>query len=150
MVEKGLVQDPTLFILYAVKEGLDVAMYIDRERAAYDTVVRNILLLFGDGEKNQMIIAVPHEAAPDLQLRVLEAFMAAPLMGRASPQIRNDFKAYRDFLIQQSGMVLPEAVPNPDDIALLTQPELAIQGGGGVGSPQQTLGPPNPAGPAFR
>ena len=49
--------------------------------------------------------------------------MVGPMMSRASPKVRNDFKDYREFLIQASGLVLPEAVPNPDDIALLSQPE---------------------------
>lgn len=143
-VKEQLFADPLEFKLFAVKEGLDVALWMERERGAYDSVVRNILLLYGDGENNQAITVVPHEAAPDIQLMVLEAFMVGPMMSKASPKVRNDFRDYREFLIQASGMVLPEAVPNPDDVALLTQPEQLAQLANQTGQPEAGPGVAQP------
>tara|TARA_Y100001973_G_scaffold88233_1_gene133150 strand:+ start:630 stop:2627 length:1998 start_codon:yes stop_codon:yes gene_type:complete len=111
--------DPTGVKLFALKEGLDFAMWMDEEKAAYEMVVRNILTLFGSGGDPQQIIITPHTSRPDIQLRVLSAFMTGPTMGVASPQVQDSFKVYREALISFMGQTLPAMVPNPDEMANL-------------------------------
>jgi hypothetical protein len=70
----------------------------------------------------------PHTARPDLQLRVLSAFMSNPIMTLASPAVQDAFKSYRESLISFMGQSLPAMVPNPDDVAVVN-PQMA----GGAG-----------------
>lgn len=115
--------DPMRFMLLVLKEGLDFAFYMDEEKSAYESVVRNILLLYGDGEEPGQFWAAPHTAMPDLQLRVLNGFMASTVMAVAAPRVVDEFNKYKQFLLESSGMVLPAAVPNPDDFAMLMMEE---------------------------
>lgn len=108
-------QDPTRFMLLALEEGLDFALYMGEEQAAYETVVRNILMLYGDGEQPGKIILTPHTAIPKLQGRVLTAFMSSPMMGMSSPTVQDEFKKYREFMMMSMGTVLPEGVPSPEE-----------------------------------
>jgi hypothetical protein len=64
-------------------------------------------------------------------------------MMAASPEVQDEFMKYRQFLMDSMGMTLPEAVPNPDDMAILMQAEQAVQeqmmqmqGQGGLPGPQ--------------
>jgi hypothetical protein len=98
MLQAGLT-DPDGLKLFAMKEGLDLAVWMEEEKSAYESVVRNILLLFGDGQTTQQIVLTPHTTRPDIQLRVLSAFMANPIMSVASPQVQDAFKNYREALI---------------------------------------------------
>ena len=116
MLQAGLT-DPDGLKLFAMKEGLDLAVWMEEEKSAYESVVRNILLLFGDGQTTQQIVLTPHTTRPDIQLRVLSAFMANPIMSVASPQVQDAFKNYREALIGFMGQTLPAMVPNPDDMA---------------------------------
>ena len=116
MLQAGLT-DPDGLKLFAMKEGIDLAVWMEEEKSAYESVVRNILLLFGDGVQTQQIVLTPHTTRPDIQLRVLGAFMANPIMGMASPSVQDAFKAYREALIGFMGQTLPAMVPNPDDMA---------------------------------
>jgi len=116
MLQAGLT-DPDGLKLFAMKEGLDLAIWMEEEKSAYESVVRNILLLFGDGSQTQQIVITPHTTRPDIQLRVLGAFMANPIMSVASVQVQDAFKAYRESLIGFMGQTLPAMVPNPDDMA---------------------------------
>ena len=114
--------DPAGFKLYALKEGLDFAMWMDEEKAAYEMIVRNILTLFGSGGDPQQIILTPHTARPDIQLRVLSSFMTGPQMAMASHQVQDSFKSFREALISFMGQTLPSMVPNPDEIQDLGMP----------------------------
>ena len=126
LLQAGLT-DPEGVKLFALKEGLDFAMWMDEEKSAYESVIRNILLLYGDGENTQQIVLTPHTTRPDLQLRVLSAFMANPIMTLASPAVQDAFKSYRESLISFMGQSLPAMVPNPDDVAIVNP-----QAAGGV------------------
>jgi hypothetical protein len=112
-------QDPVRFMLLALEEGLDFALYMGEEQAAYESVVRNILMLYSDGEEPGRIIVTPQTALPKLQGRVLTAFMGSPMMGMASPTVQDEFKKYREFLIM--GTVLPEGVPSPEEMPMAPQ-----------------------------
>jgi hypothetical protein len=118
--------DPDSFILFALKEGLDFALWTDEHSTAYESIVRNILIVFGDGETPGQVILTPQTSKPEFQLRVLMAFMNGPIMSLASVEVINAFQAYHDTLMQFTGMVLPEAVPNPDDIAIYAEAQQAL------------------------
>lgn len=112
LVERG-VSDRNSLILYAMREGIQLAMYLDGEEAAYRTAIFNILALFGDGESNQPIWISPHTERPDLQLRVLDAFLGAPEFRVARPDIINDFFTYRESLLAGMRQFVPQQIPDP-------------------------------------
>ena len=124
LLQMGLT-DPDSFKLYALKEGIDFAFWMDEEEAAYQSVVRNCLILFGDGEVPGEVVLTPHTAKPEFQLRVLMSFLASPTMLLSSSEVQDEFMKYRQFLFNAMGMTLPESIPNPDDMALLIQAERA-------------------------
>jgi hypothetical protein len=151
MLESGLT-DPQGLKILALKEGLDLAVWMDEEKAAYETIVRNCLILYGDGEAPGEVVVTPHTAMPEIQLRILTSFMASPQMAMARPEVQDEFMKYRQFLFDALGMTLPEAVPNPDDMSMLMQAEQAMQEaqmqqmqmmqqgqGGGPGGPPMQL-----------
>lgn len=146
-LQQQLQIDPDTFILFAMKEGLDFAMWTDEHQSAYETVVRNVILLYADGQVPGQVILVPEQAKPELQIRVLSAFMGGPMMMVASVEVQDAFSRYKQTLIEFMGLSLPEAVPNPDDLAMLTKidQELARAQGGppqqGVGNGQVAQGP---------
>jgi hypothetical protein len=134
--------DPEGVKLFAMKEGLDFALWMDEEKSAYESVIRNTLLLYGDGENTQQIVLTPHTCRPDLQLRVLSAFMANPIMTLASPAVQDAFKSYRESLISFMGQSLPAMVPNPDDVAIVN-PQMAGGVAGRIGPQAQPPGVAN-------
>lgn len=117
MLQAGLM-DPDGLKLFALKEGLDFAMWIDEDQAAYEQVVQNILTLFGNGTDPGQVVLTPHTSRPELQLRVLSSFMSGPMMVKADPMVIDEFKKYREALIQFMGASLPAMVPNPDSAAI--------------------------------
>ena len=135
MLEKGMT-DPDGLKLFALKEGLDFAMWMDEDQAAYEQVVQNILTLYGNGVDSGQIVLTPHTSKPELQLRVLSSFMSGPLMSQADPEVINEFKKYREALIQFMGHSLPSMIPNPDSAALFAEQSQQPQQGQ-QGQPQQ-------------
>lgn len=143
--------DQVAIRLLSLRDGLDFATWDDEDRAAYEQVVRNILSLYGNGEEPGQVILTPYTCVPEFQLRVLGAFMGGPHMEVASPNVVAAFKQYRDTLIQFAGMTLPNAVPNPDDLAAFQSPQAGPTPNGGPqngpGNPQQQPGGNPAAGP---
>ena len=131
--------DPQRFILFALKEGLDFAMDMESEKSAYESIVRTILVLFGNGEEAGEVILTPETASPDLQLQILSTFMSSPVMQVASPEVKDEFSRLKEFLLMSSGMALPQAVQNPDDIAMMMQPEAAGMLPQGMSSEPQAM-----------
>lgn len=129
---EGYAGDLQRLILLSLEEGLDFAMYMEEEKSAYESIVRNILLLYGDGENPGQIVATPDTVIPEFQLRILGAFMGGPLMQVAGPEVQDEFIRYKQFLMQSMQMVLPQGVPNPDDLAALMNPEEAFGGAQGM------------------
>ena len=111
--------DADTFMLFALKEGLDFAMWTDEHQSAYESVVRNCLLLFGDGKTPGQVVLTPQTAKPEMQIRVLNSFMAGPTMSVASAEVQDAFINYHKTLMGFMGLVLPNALPNPDDVAML-------------------------------
>lgn len=142
MVEAQLT-DPQEFRIFAAKEGIDVAIYDDEDRAAYQTVVRNILLIFGNGSihAEDPVVITQHSVKPDLQLRVLSAFMVGPQFAVAEASVQDEMIRYRESLLQFMGVTLPTAVPLPEDAAAFA-PEAPM----GM-DPMAQAGPPAPAAP---
>jgi len=122
--------DPQRFILHAIENGLDFAMDMEEERAAYETIVRNILLLYGNGEEPGEIVMTPSTSMPEFQLRILNRFMSSLPMQVASANVIDAFINLQQFLMNSLGLVLPAAVPNPDDMALLQEPMEQMEGEG--------------------
>ena len=120
MFQAGLM-DPDGLKLFALKEGLDFAMWIDEDQSAYEQVVQNILNLYGNGTDPGQVIITPHTSKPELQMRVLSSFMSGPLMSKADPLVIDEFKKYREAMIQFMGASLPAMVPNPDSAALFAE-----------------------------
>lgn len=120
--------DWTAFVITSITEGIDITYYTDEEKAAVETVILNILTLYGDGEEPAgPVILTPHVARPDIQIRILQAFMSGPYMRKASVFVQNDFATYLDTLKGYMGMILPEGIPNPDDQALAAQAQMQMQ-----------------------
>lgn len=111
LAARGLMDDPFRFILLGLEEQLDFAMWQKDHQAAYHMVQRNIVRLFGDGETPGNVVVGPHTSSPDLQLRVLDAFMAGPEMAVASVEVRNAFIEYRKLLMSYLQPILPEQIP---------------------------------------
>ena len=120
MLQAGLM-DADGLKLFALKEGLDFAMWMDENQSAYELVVQNILTLYGDGNSPGQVIITPHTSSPEFQIRVLSAFMSSPQMAKADPIVIDEFKKYRESMIQFMGRSLPNTVPNPDILAAMSQ-----------------------------
>ncbi len=138
MLQAGLM-DPDGFKLFALKEGLDFAMWIDEDQSAYEQVVQNILNLYGNGTDPGQVILTPHTSRPEIQLRVLGSFMSGPMIIKADPVVVDEFKKYREALIQFMGASLPAMVPNPDSAAMFAEQQ-----------PQPPSGPGPQPGPGMR
>lgn len=126
--EKGIETDPMSLRLFFVQEGLDVSLRLDAERGAFTAIVRTILSLYGDGETPGDPWLHPHTSAPEIYLRVLQDFMGGPALQIASPEVVESFVELRDALLSWMGLILPAAIPNPDDAALLMPPTPQGQG----------------------
>lgn len=113
--------DPLRLTLLGLNEALDFALYAEPEKAAFESIVMDILVLYGDGVTPGRVRIGDFSSKPDIQLVVLESFMSGPYLKMASFEVRNAFKQYRDALIQFSGMMLPSAVPTPEDMAIFGQ-----------------------------
>lgn len=112
-------QDMDRLLLWSIESGIEIEWYYDDIKYSYQTVVTNILRLYGDGEAPGEIITTPHIARPEIQLKVLNGFMSGPSMGVATAEVVNAFQDYRKTLMFYMGSVLPENVPDPHDMALL-------------------------------
>lgn len=135
LLQAGLM-DPDGLKLFALKEGLDFAMWMDENQSAYEIVVQNILTLYGDGSDPGQIVITPHTSSPEFQIRVLSAFMSSPQMAKADPDVIDEFKKYRESMIQFMGRSLPNTVPNPDILAAMAE------GMPQPRQPQQQMRPP--------
>jgi len=109
-------------------------------------VVRNCLFLYGDGKEPGQVVLTPQTTKPEMQIRVLNSFMASPTMAVAGPEVQNAFIEYHKTLMSFMGLVLPNALPNPDDVAMLgkldqqmAQMQGASQGSGPQQQPRQGM-----------
>jgi len=133
LLKTGLT-DPTGLKIFALKEGLDFAMWMDEEKGAYESVVQNILLLYGNGEDPGQIVLTQHMTRPDIQMRVLSGFMTSPILAAASAEVQDEFRKFRDTMLQFMGQTLPQQIPTPDEAAAMgmqpqqAPPQMPMQG----------------------
>jgi len=121
--------------LLSLSEGLDFAMYLGPERAAYEAMIRQILVLYGDGDTPGTIFVTPDMLMPEIQMPMLDEVMKGPEMLAASPEVINEFMALRQMLVESTGMMLPAGVPQIEDMAVQMA---AMQQGQGQGpGPQE-------------
>lgn len=141
------VKDRIDFLLYVVREGLEFAMVLDQERAAYESVVSNILAIVRDGETPGRAFLNPHMEYPEFQLRVLDAFLQSPVVRNFSAAVVNALLDYRELLLQWHGRMVPQMIPDPYTMGLMQQLGV-IRGREGPGSPipapQGGTPPPEP------
>jgi len=112
--------DPLAFRLFALKENLDFAMWLDEDAGAYEMGIRAILSVYNDGETPGQLILTPYTTRPEIVIRLFTAFVTGPKMQVASPEVFNAMMMLRDTLMSYMGLVLPSAIPNPDDAAMLS------------------------------
>lgn len=166
---QGLDPDPMNFKMQAIEDGLDYPIWMRREKGAYETAMKLILGLYGDGDTPGRVKWAPEFVDPDITLRLLEAFIKGPAMAVASKEVRLLMGKLRTLLMGSLGFVLPNAIPNPEDLAAvglppemgdpLSQPppagmpaqQMGPQGGGPQGAPdgQQPQQPQEPSGDDF-
>lgn len=151
---KMQVKDRIDFLIHAVQEGLDYAMYLDPERSAYESLMGQIITLYGDGETPGEderwggILSAPYLENPEFQLRILNAFMTSPAMRVASVEVIEAFMEYRETLIGFTGKMLPVAMPDPYTNSVMQAAQMVNGGatmntaGGSPGAGGQAGGPP--------
>jgi hypothetical protein len=124
LLQRGLT-DPQSTLLFLVMEGLDPAAFTDDIKNAVDVVTQNILRLYGDGDNPGEILFAPQLVRADIQLRIVSAFMGGIMMAAASPEVVDAFTDYQEALQQSLGTVVPEGLPNPDEMAAQTAEGMA-------------------------
>ena len=117
----GIEQDPMSFRLAVIRAGIEVPLWMEEEKGAYEMAVLSILTLFGNGEEPGELILTPSTTRPDIVARVLAGFMCSPVMQKASPPVIDAFSAFRQTLMSYMGPMLPMNMPNPDQLAMLSQ-----------------------------
>ena len=118
LLKAGLT-DPIAFKIFALKEGLDFAIWMDEEKGAFETIVMHILQLYGNGQDPGQTILTQHMLRPDVQMRVLGGFMTSPILAIASSQVKDEFRKFRDTMLQFMGQTLPQQIPTPEEAAAM-------------------------------
>ena len=118
LLKAGLT-DPIAFKIFALKEGLDFAIWMDEEKGAFETIVMHILQLYGNGQDPGQTILTQHMLRPDVQMRVLGGFMTSPILTIASSQVKDEFRKFRDTMLQFMGQTLPQQIPTPEEAAVM-------------------------------
>ena len=105
------------------------------------------LLLFNDGETPGPAMASSDADLPDVCLGVIQTFMAKPEFQFASEAVRAEFENMKQFYLTALGKNLPDAMPYPEDAAVMAKagPSPGLGGlaglmGAGLGGP--VSGPP--------
>jgi len=106
------------FVLRSILEDFEVDSYVEDYKAAYSMISRHILQIYNDGNTPGKVVATPTAAKPQVQIRVLHAFMAGPVYDRASTAVKNAFQQYMQTLKLYSGNVLDGPPATPDDYAM--------------------------------
>lgn len=123
------ISSPERFLLHAVNEGIDWAMWMESEKSAHEMFVQNALALYGDGQRGAQIFVGQHLELPGLQLMELDALLGSPVMRAADPRIINAFLDWRDLLVRQLQPILPPQVPEADELAAVAAgPQGALPG----------------------
>lgn len=119
--KNGIEQDPMAFRLAILKAGIEVPLWLEEEKGAYEMAVLSILTLFGNGEEPGELVITPTTTRPDIVMRVVAGFMCSPIMQKASPAVIDAFTIFRQTLMTYMGPTLPLNMPSPDQLAMLSQ-----------------------------
>jgi hypothetical protein len=119
LFKDGLMTDPHRLIMLALKENLDFAIYMERERAAYRKTVMNLVVLFGDGKQPGELKQRDNTFAmvPDIQVAVVDSFIATPEFLAAEEPVQTAIIEYKRTLTEQLLPDVPPGLGNPDDEA---------------------------------
>lgn len=117
----GIETDPVAFRLFAMEEGLDFAMWLGDDKGALEASIRILVQLYGDGQTPGEVVVTSRTVKPELLVRLIRSVLVGPHMRVAGKAVVDDFQLLHDQCIEWMGMVLPAAVPNPDDAAMFAQ-----------------------------
>jgi len=112
LVGSGM-QSPDQFKLFCVKNDIDLAMDLGDVRQAYDNAVENILFLYNDGMQPQQVLINTNSLRADIELMVLDPFLASREFLQSSTDVQGALLAYQNILRSQLGNLLPPNVMMP-------------------------------------
>lgn len=117
LVGSGL-QSADQFKLFCVKNNIDLAMDLSDVRQAYDNAVENILFLYNDGQEPQQVLINTNSLRADIELMVLDPFLASREFLQASVDVQQALLLYQNTLRTQLGNLMPPNVQMPQVGAL--------------------------------
>lgn len=123
--------DPDAVKILMLKEGLDPALWLDQEQADYESTIRDLLILFGDGEEPGLVGLHPMVGRPDFRARIAASFISRPIVQQASVDVQEALYKYLETCRGFMQGVLPDPFQNPADTAMIQaqqqqqQPQLA-------------------------
>lgn len=112
LVGSGM-QSADQFKLFCVQNDIDLAMDLSDVRQAHDNAVENILFLYNDGEQPQQVLINTNSVRADIELMVLDPFLASREFLEASTDVQSALLMYQNTLRTQLGNLLPPNVIMP-------------------------------------
>lgn len=98
---------PMQVLIKSIIEGWDLPVWMDSEQSAVQSCIQDILTLYGDGETPGAVEVNPNFNRPEIQLPIIDAFMASEKMRVASIDVQNSFISWREQLQTFIGRTLP-------------------------------------------
>lgn len=126
---------PTEFRFYVWRENLDLPVGAWAEQENYRKSILQVLSLFGDGQKPGQTIGNTLADNAEIHLMVIDAFMAKTEFQFASVEVRKAFENLKMLYQQAIGQRYPEALPQPEDAALMQQQMMKSGGMPQLGGP---------------
>jgi hypothetical protein len=114
---QGQMQSFEQFQLFCVKNNIDLAMDMSEIRQAYNNAIMNILLIYNDGQESQQVAINTNSVRADVELLVLNPFLATREFLNASIDVQEALLQYQNILMTQLNVLLPPAAE-----AALTSP----------------------------
>jgi hypothetical protein len=106
---------PLQFILFLMESGLEYPIWMRKWQGPYETAIRQILMLYNDGQQMGVMVDHPHTNSPTIALELVDAFMSSPMMLVASHGVVTAFVRWRMDLLADAGRgVLPPMTPTPE------------------------------------
>lgn len=105
------------YVLHSIESDFMVDAYVEDYKNAYQMVARNIISVFNNGESPGEAVVTSQGSKPEIQLRVLHAFMSGPIFTRATAEVQDAFIMYQRTLKGYLKNVLQGPPANPDDFA---------------------------------
>jgi len=110
---------PLQVILFLMESGLEYPIWMRKWQGPYETAIRQILMLYNDGQQPGVMVDHPHTNAPTVALELVDAVMSSPMMLVASHQVVSAFVQWRMDLLADAGRgVLPPMTPTPESLSM--------------------------------